>query len=56
MPTTSDQDKPSTRQEYQVKRSITLDPTVGLCSNFAEAVFPGVEKISLLNALSFLSG
>jgi hypothetical protein len=34
MPTTSDQDKPSTRQEYQVKKSITLDPTVGLCSNF----------------------
>jgi len=32
-PTTSFQAKWSTRPKYQVKRSITLDLTVGLCSN-----------------------
>jgi hypothetical protein len=30
----SGRDKSPTRQEYRVKRSITLDPTVGSCSNF----------------------
>jgi hypothetical protein len=38
-PTTSGRDTPPTTQEYRVKMSITLIPTVGSCSNFYRSLW-----------------
>jgi hypothetical protein len=57
--TTSCQARPLMRREYQLHRSITLDPTVGSCLKFTGVYghcFPWRDNISLLDAPSVWSG